>query len=69
MKKLAFILGTVVLFSACGETASTESENIDSAVVENPATADNTEGINQDVAVPAFTFEKEAHDFGAIIQG
>ncbi|MFT5901590.1 MAG: hypothetical protein ACI9LA_000791 [Bacteroidia bacterium] len=69
MKKLAFILGTVVLFSACGETASTESENIDSAVVENPATADNAEGINQDVAVPAFTFEKEAHDFGAIIQG
>ncbi|MGB1317562.1 MAG: DUF1573 domain-containing protein [Flavobacteriales bacterium] len=72
MKKLAFILGTVVLFSACGETGSTEhssSENIDAAVVENPATADNAEGVNADVAVPSFTFEKEAHDFGTIIQG
>ena len=69
MKKLAFILGTVVLFSACGDTASTESENIDASVVENPATADNTEGVSADVAVPAFKFEKEAHDFGTIIQG
>lgn len=69
MKKIAFILGTVVLFASCGETPENGTENIDSSVVENPATADNPEGVNEDVAIPAFSFEKEAHDFGKIIQG
>lgn len=69
MKKLAFILGTVVLFTSCGETPDNGTENIDSSVVENPATADNSEGVDENVAVPAFSFEKEAHDFGKIIQG
>jgi hypothetical protein len=69
MKKTAFILGIVVLFASCGETSENGTENIDSSVVENPATADNPEGVNEDVAVPAFAFEKEAHDFGKIIQG
>lgn len=69
MKKLVVILGSIALLSACGETSNNESENVDPSVVENPATAENDEGINEDIEIPIFSFEKEAHDFGTIIQG
>ena len=69
MKKLAFVFAVVALFSACGEQPATEEGNLDSAVVDNPATADSGDGVDGDVAVPEFRFEKEAHDFGTIIQG
>ncbi len=69
MRKIAFVLGFAALLSACGGNPTSDSENIDSAVVNNPATAENSEGVSDEVAIPVFTFEKEAHDFGTIIQG
>ena len=69
MKKVAYVLAVVVLFSACGETPKATEENIDTDVVNNPATAENEEGVDPNAAVPAFSFEKDAHDFGTIIQG
>ena len=35
----------------------------------NPGTAENEEGTATGVDVPEFTFEKEVHDFGTIVQG
>lgn len=69
MKKVAYLLAAVVLFSSCSETPKATEEQIDTDVVNNPATAENAEGVDPNAAVPAFTFEKEAHDFGIIIQG
>lgn len=69
MKKLLFICALAFGFVACGDKASTEAGSLDTAVVNNPATAENPDGVNGDVAVPEFTFEKEVHDFGKIVQG
>lgn len=75
MKKIAFVLiGAMALYSCGGEQKAENSEKeveatVDTDVVANPATAENEEGVASDVAVPVFTFEKEVHDFGKIVQG
>jgi len=67
MKKV-LVLAAVVSFYACGEKPATSEEKIDTEIVNNPATAEEG-GIDENVTVPEFAFEKEAHDFGKIIQG
>lgn len=72
MKKIAFVLiGAMALYSCGGDAEKgTEKEaTIDTDVVANPATADNESGTSDDVAVAEFSFEKEVHDFGTIVQG
>lgn len=69
MKKILFIITLAIGAVACGEKTNTEGGSLDTDVVNNPATAENADGVNGDVAVPEFTFEKEAHDFGTIVQG
>jgi hypothetical protein len=69
MKKVLFICALAIGFIACGDKTTTEAGSLDTDVVNNPATAENTDGVNGDVAVPEFTFEKEVHDFGKIVQG
>lgn len=72
MKKIAFVLiGTMALYSCGGdaEKGAEQEATIDTEVVNNPATAETESGTSENVEVPVFTFEKEAHDFGTIIQG
>ncbi len=69
MKKILFIITLAIGAVACGEKTTTETGSLDTDVVNNPATAENADGVNGAVAVPEFTFEKEAHDFGTIVQG
>ncbi len=69
MKRTAILLTAIASFYACGERSAATQENIDTDVVNNPATAENAEGLDSDMAFPVFTFEKEAHDFGTIVQG
>lgn len=70
MKKLTFVLAAAVFFSSCGGEQKAETEkNINTDVVANPATAETEAGTDSDVPVPEFTFEKEVHDFGKIVQG
>lgn len=72
MKKIAIVLiGTMALYSCGGdvEKAAETEATIDTDVVANPATAETESGSSEDVAVAEFTFEKEAHDFGTIVQG
>ncbi|MBI1286737.1 MAG: DUF1573 domain-containing protein [Flavobacteriales bacterium] len=68
MKKLAAMLFVAGVFFGCGEKPAGEGK-MDTDVVSNPATAENGSGTDASVAVPAFTFEKEVHDFGTIVQG
>lgn len=69
MKKVLFVCALAIGFIACGDKTTTEAGSLDTDVVNNPATAENADGVNGDVAVPEFTFEKEVHDFGKIVQG
>ncbi|MDP6909865.1 MAG: DUF1573 domain-containing protein [Flavobacteriales bacterium] len=69
MKKTALLLATIVSFYACGDKLAGTEESIDTDIVDNPATADNEEGIDENAAVPEFAFEKDVHDFGTIVQG
>ncbi|MFC2175783.1 DUF1573 domain-containing protein [Bacteroidota bacterium] len=68
MKKVIFVFSAVVFLYACGEKPAATEENISTEVVSNPATAE-AEGVDENVVIPEFTFEKETHDFGKIIQG
>ena len=71
MKKIAIVLiGAMALYSCGGDTdkAAEGETTIDTDVVSNPATADES-GASDAVQVPEFTFEKEVHDFGTIVQG
>lgn len=64
---LLALIACAALYS-CGETPTEKEETIDTEVVNNPATAEEGFSVDKSV-VPEFTFEKEAHDFGTIIQG
>lgn len=55
--------------AGCGEKGNHEAGSLDTDVVKNPATAENESGVDGNVAVPVFSFEKEVHDFGTIVQG
>lgn len=63
---MLFMAGVII---GCGDKPAEETGTLDTEVVSNPATADNETGADGDVAVPVFTFEKEVHDFGTIVQG
>lgn len=70
MKKIAFVLLSAMALYSCGGEQNAEKEaTIDTDVVSNPATAETEEGTDSDVAIAEFTFEKEVHDFGTIVQG
>jgi hypothetical protein len=70
MKKIAFVLiSAMALYSCGGENASEKEASLDTDVVANPATAETESGTADNVDVPEFTFEKEVHDFGTIVQG
>lgn len=69
MKKIAAMLFMAGVFIGCGEKPAGEQGTMDTDVVANPATAENESGTDGNVAVPAFKFEKEVHDFGTIVQG
>ena len=70
MKKLVLIVAVIGGLYACGgDKPAAEKGNLDTSVVDNPATAENKEGVDADVEVAEFTFEKEVHDFGTIVQG
>ena len=76
MKKIAFIMIGALALASCGGEQPAEGEanaeqetTIDTDVVANPATAESESGTDENVEVPEFTFEKEVHDFGTIVQG
>ncbi len=69
MKKITAMLFMAGVIIGCGDKPAEETGTLDTEVVSNPATADNETGADGDVAVPVFTFEKEVHDFGTIVQG
>jgi hypothetical protein len=70
MKKLVLLVTVIGGLYACGgDKPAAEKGNLDTSVVDNPATADNEKGVDSNVEVAEFTFEKEAHDFGTIVQG
>ncbi|MCB9191078.1 MAG: DUF1573 domain-containing protein [Flavobacteriales bacterium] len=70
MKKIAFVLiSAMALYSCGGENASEKEASLDTDVVANPATAETESGTADNVDVPEFSFEKEVHDFGTIVQG
>ncbi|MFM1876742.1 MAG: hypothetical protein RL266_2479 [Bacteroidota bacterium] len=71
MKKIAFaLIGTLMIYG-CGTDKPAETEgNLDTEVVNNPATAEGeTVAVENNGPAPVFTFEKEVHDFGTIVQG
>lgn len=70
MKKVAFVFALVTALYACGDKAKTAEEgSLDTEVVNNPATAEEGEVTVDPSQAPVFTFEKEVHDFGKIVQG
>ena len=70
MKKIAFVLiSAMALYSCGGENTSEKEASLDTDVVANPATAETESGTADNVDVPEFSFEKEVHDFGSIVQG
>ena len=70
MKKIAFVLVGAMAFYGCGGEKAAEGEaTVDTEVVNNPATAESGEVVVDPSQAPVFTFEKEDHDFGTIVQG
>lgn len=72
MKKIAFVLVGALALYGCGAEKSAEGTGettVDTEVVNNPATAESGEVVIDPSQAPAFTFEKDAHDFGKIVQG
>eukprot|EP00657_Telonema_sp_P-1_P001647 TRINITY_DN14289_c0_g1_i2.p1 TRINITY_DN14289_c0_g1~~TRINITY_DN14289_c0_g1_i2.p1 ORF type:complete len:161 (+),score=2.13 TRINITY_DN14289_c0_g1_i2:26-508(+) len=72
MKKIAIVLVGAMSIYGCGGEKSAEDAvetTVDTEVVNNPATAESGEAVVDASDAPAFTFEKEAHDFGTIVQG
>lgn len=71
MKKFAFVLIGAMAIYGCGSDKQTEGEgNLDTEVVNNPATAEGEQAAAEASGeAPVFTFEKEVHDFGTIVQG
>jgi hypothetical protein len=70
MKKTLLMFAAAVALYSCGEKPAAEGEaTVDTEVVNNPATAENAEGVDPNAPLPEFTFEKEVHDFGTIVQG
>ena len=72
MKKIAFVLvGALALYGCGGEKSAegTGGATVDTEVVNNPTTAESGEVVVDPSQAPAFTFEKDVHDFGTIIQG
>lgn len=55
----------LVMLASCGSNTSGEGR-LPTDLIQNPRSA---EGNNENVAMPAFEFAKEFHDFGRIIQG
>ncbi|MCB0482959.1 MAG: DUF1573 domain-containing protein, partial [Flavobacteriales bacterium] len=56
------LLGTSLLFSACGGNEETVSTDL----ITNPNTAD---GVDPSAVMAKITFDKDVHDFGKITQG
>lgn len=74
MKKIAIVLIGALSVYGCGGEKAAEQEaaaetTVDTEVVNNPATAESGEVTVDASQAPVFTFEKEAHDFGTIVQG
>ena len=71
MKKIAFVLvGALAIYGCGGEKAAEGTETtVDTEVVNNPATAESGEVVVDPSEAPSFAFEKDAHDFGTIVQG
>lgn len=66
MKKYMSMIAALTIMYGCGgqSTSNEEPQKLDTDVVTAPATASGEVG-----DAPVMTFEKEAHDFGTIIQG
>jgi len=62
----SFLILSALCFSNCKNAAVKDGEELNSDVVNNPATANGKADMEN---VPKFTFEKDVHDFGKIIQG
>jgi hypothetical protein len=62
MNKFMLLLGTSLLFSACGGNEETVSTDL----ITNPNTAD---GVDPSAVMAKITFDKDVHDFGKITQG
>ncbi len=60
-----FVCGTILLLMACGQNNVT-SEEISTDIVNNPVSASGDE---KGARFPKIIFEKNAYDFGEIIQG
>jgi len=72
MRNFAILFIGAILLAGCGEKENKTEDGqkvIDTDVVTNPATADQGSPSGDDVPVPVFSFEKEVHDFGKIVQG
>ena len=65
MKQLLYIVAFSTLLFACGNE---EESQITSDLINNPITAADSSGVNQD-NLPFFEFEEEVKDFGEITQG
>ena len=66
--KLSILTPFLIGLVACGGNSETDKNaKISPEVVNNPATANKTGEDTQ--GMPVFTFEKDNHEFGEIIQG
>ncbi|MDF1676510.1 MAG: DUF1573 domain-containing protein [Vicingaceae bacterium] len=65
MKQLLYIVAFSTLLFAC---RNEEESQITSDLINNPITAADSSGVNQD-NLPFFEFEEEVKDFGEITQG
>lgn len=70
MNLKSFLIGAIVVLTA-GACSEKEKEEKMSAreLIANPATANNSEGIDPNAKVPSFDFEETMHDFGTITAG
>ncbi len=66
MKKLSILISLLVLFAL---TSCNNGNKVNTGVVNNPASAENTGKNVHDSNLPVMTFEETVHDFGRMIQG
>ena len=68
MKNICIVILSIVLLLSCGDMAKKvdNNEQLSTDLVRNSKTAEVGE---KELGMPAFSFEKEEHDFGILIDG
>ena len=65
IKRILLPIAVIAVFSSCGDTKVDETINTD--IIDNPISADNTNV--KEAELPSFEFVEEIKDFGEITQG